>query len=244
FLTSAGGDPYTITGVVAYFFPPDDSAINNRELVAFVSAVNSDGSPGELLGESEPIAVQNLNVAENQVLPTIFNFAIPLEIEGNEFFVSIDFTDIYESETGNIGLWMTTEGCADDPNPSWELWDDFTWHNIESSDTWGLEREWLIGAIIETQPASTVDQQRETDFKIGPNPTFGEIMIEFEQVRSSRVWVEVSTSGSTKIKTYDLGLLPAGSNRESIDLAGLPAGLYYLSITGGEWSQVESIVVN
>lgn len=244
YLTYAGGMPFAVTEVVAYFFPADDAAINDRELVAFISGVEADGSPGELVAESEPIAVRDLNVEEGVVLPTIFTFLEPVDMSSDEFYVSIDFTDIYESSTGNIGLWMTDAGCADDPNPSWELWEDFSWHNIEDTDTWQEEREWLIGAVVETQPASTVDEGKRIDLKIGPNPTFGHITIEYEQDRAGRLQVEILTSGSTKIKTFDLGRQAAGAISHQLDLSALPDGLYFLRLIGDDWIRVESIVVD
>ncbi|MEM8582936.1 MAG: T9SS type A sorting domain-containing protein [Bacteroidota bacterium] len=244
FLTYAGGVPFTVTEVVAYFFPADDAAINDRELVAFISEAEADGSPGELLAESEPIAVRDLNVEEGVVLPTIFTFSEPVDMSSDEFFVSIDFTDIYESPIGNIGLWMTDAGCAYDPNPSWELWEDFSWHNIEDTDTWQEEREWLIGAVVEAQPASTVDQGRNIDLKIGPNPSFGQITIEYEQDRAGRLQVEILTSGSTKINTFDLGRQAAGTISHQLDLSALPDGMYFLRLIGDGWIKVESIVVD
>ncbi|MEO0790071.1 MAG: hypothetical protein AAFY36_15495 [Bacteroidota bacterium] len=243
FLRYSEGLPFSISGVVAYFFPPDDSAINQRELVAFISEVAADGSPGDLLAESIPIAIQDLNTAEGEVLPTIFAFSEPIDLDTEEFFVSIDFTDVYESPTGNIGLWMTEAGCAETPNPSWELWDDFSWHNIEDEDSWQEEREWLIGALVESLATSTVDLQTPGDLRIGPNPSAGQIIIEYQQEQPSHLRVEVLTSGSTTLKTYDLGRQAAGSARHQLDLSDLSSGLYFLRFVGDDWARVEPIVL-
>ena len=229
-LTYDQAEEFEVTEVVAYFFPPDDAAILDRNLYAFVSEVNPDGSPGDLIGESEPIAVADLNTEEGQVLPTLFSFSTPVALTSSTFFVSIDFTDIYSSDSGDIGLWMTDDGCAANPNPSWELWDDDTWHNIEDADSWGLENEWLLGAVV-SLVASTRSPIADFEWNISPNPSSGLIQLNYELDEATELRMDVYSSLGQLSYSRELGLQVEGFGQSSIDLSALPKGLYHLKLT-------------
>lgn len=241
-LTYDLAEEFEVTEVVAYFFPADDDAILARNLYAFISEVNADGSPGDLIAESEPIAIADLNTEEGEVLPTFFTFSTPVALSSSSFFVSIDFTEVYQSDSGDIGLWMTDDGCAADPNPSWELWDDDTWHNIEDADSWGLENEWLLGAVVSIV-SSTRTPLVDLELSLSPNPSPGMVQLNYNFERATNLQLELYNAMGQVAFSRDLGRQVAGSGQQTIDLNHLPAGQYHLRLTTDDGISSRSLML-
>ncbi|MEM7574335.1 MAG: T9SS type A sorting domain-containing protein [Bacteroidota bacterium] len=241
-LTYDVAEDFEVTEVVAYFFPPDDAAILDLNLYAFVSEVNVDGSPGDLIAESEPIAISDLNTEEGVVQPTFFTFSTPVALSSSSFFVSIDFTEVYQADSGDIGLWMTDDGCAADPNPSWELWDDDTWHNIEDSDSWGLENEWLLGAVVSIV-SSTRTPLVDLQLTLSPNPSAGLVLLDYSFERSTNLELELYNAMGQVAFSSDLGWQVAGRGQQTIDLNHLPAGQYHLRLTTDDGISSQTLIL-
>lgn len=222
---------YDILGVVAYF-AAYDTEISQRQLFAKLYDVDPvTGGPGNLLAASQVVLVQEVTLSDTDILPTVFTFPQPVRMNGPDFFVAVDFGDVYEVEIGNIGLWSTNYNCGDGFN-AWELWEDDTWHAINEEDGWNLDLEFFMGAIVEAVP--TANQENfiaAADFQLFPNPA------------SSHVWLDLALDKSVQTADFylfdalgrevlhrSLGALSATANTSphhlSISLEGLNGGWY------------------
>ncbi len=183
---------YDILGGVAYF-AAYDAQISQRQLYAKLYAVDAiTGGPGNLLATSQALVVQQIALSDNEFLPTVFTFPQAVTMNSPAFFIAIDFRDVYEVETGNIGLWSTNYNCGDGFN-AWERWEDDTWHAINEEDGWNLNLEFFMGAIVAAGPISSQDDFVAVgNFQLFPNPA------------SSFVWLDLSFDQSVLIADFSL----------------------------------------
>jgi hypothetical protein len=69
-----------------------------------------------------------------------------------------------------------------------------------------------------------------TILKVSPNPTDGNLKIEFEDPRSGRMVVEVYNIKGEKIFMKEFKARLAGSYKEAIDISTNPKGMYFIRI--------------
>jgi len=80
---------------------------------------------------------------------------------------------------------------------------------------------------------------QEVHFRIYPNPTTGTINIELTGAgESSQPLLEVFDLTGNKLKTMRM----EQSTRHIMNLAGLPSGMYIVSLTTGEFKKVKRII--
>jgi hypothetical protein len=81
--------------------------------------------------------------------------------------------------------------------------------------------------------------QQEVQFKIYPNPTTGRLKIELAGVdQSARPLLEVFDLTGNKLKMVRMD----NASRHTMNLSGLPSGMYIVSLTSGEFKKVERII--
>jgi hypothetical protein len=66
-----------------------------------------------------------------------------------------------------------------------------------------------------------------------PNPVNNQATIEFSLEQSQNVSVQVFNTLGARVLNRDLGVRPAGEQREVLDFASLQAGVYVVSIQAG-----------
>lgn len=226
FLRFDGADTYLVEGVVAYF-AIFDTEIADRLVSANIYDLDpATNGPGNLLATTNAIEVQDLALDPVLILPTYFALDEPLLMNTSDFFVSIDFTDIYTSPTGNISLFMTEDGCGDGFN-AWERWEDNTWHAIDEDVSWALESEFFIGAVVETSlPSATQNLEINLELAIYPNPATDQLNLSYSLQNSSQVTFTLLDLQGRELLHRELGNQPTGANQATIELPVLPFGLY------------------
>lgn len=194
---------------------------------------NADG-PGELLGTSNSLKTSELNFSLEAILPTPFVFEQPVAVDDIAFYASIDFSQLYATQD-TVGLWQTDDGCGDGSTAVELFSDGVTWSPI--SQSWELEANWLISAIIEFNTTTDVDDQLAFVAQNGlqlypafPNPAAETVNLKYQLDSPERVRIEVYSAAGRLLQQHDLGRQMTGEHTEEIDVSELPAGAYVYGI--------------
>jgi hypothetical protein len=143
-----GATTYSVNEVGVFFSIGE--VVEDGEITVNIYSVSSGGGPGSLLGTSDPLNVSDLVIPgeEDPLLPTLFSFSTPSLVSGDQFFVSVDFTALYETRD-TVAIFNTEDGCGDGTT-TWELFgDNTTWNNYLSS--WELNADLAVFAVVEEQ---------------------------------------------------------------------------------------------
>lgn len=233
---------YQVNGVAVYFSEFDDEAAGQL-LTAKVYTVDptTDG-PGTLLGTSEAIAVGDVAVDESLVLVTIFNFAEPIMMDTPDFFVAVDFADVYNVPAGDVGILTTEEGCGDGFN-AWELWEDDTWHAIEESETWEAELEFFMGAVIEDQVVGVRETLIDYSLRASPNPANEEVQLNFTLPRAETLEIALFDLQGRQVMVQQFDNLPSGPQSLQLEIGDLVAGIYSYQLRTASGVQSGKLIV-
>ncbi len=195
---------------------------------------NTNG-PGFLAGTSDALKVSDLAVDEQFIVPTIFNFSTPAVVSGTEFFVSIDFSQLYESQD-TVGILMTDINCGDGAD-SWELFGDGeTWVPInDENNSWGLDASFFMLAIVQSDGTSASKELLVGDSRIRlheafPNPAKDEMIISYELETSAMVRIEIYSADGKLVKKMDQSRQLPGQYQKRITTQNMPSGIYLYGI--------------
>jgi len=100
------------------------------------------------------------------------------------------------------------------------------------------------GAFNASVLSSIEDVVLVESFKMFPNPTIGELNVEFELLETERITVDVYDMVGKIVRSEDLGVLPAGYTLRKMDFQGLSNGLYLMNVNVGNESIVGRFTVN
>jgi hypothetical protein len=225
--------PYNVIEVWAFF---SDAAVkNNGNLRAKVYAIDAatDG-PGVLLGESDDIKTADIETDPMDVPVTIFPFTDPATVTDDEFFVSIDMSDLYAAQD-TVGLFQTDEDCGSGDD-AWELFSDgTTWVPINDGSSWGLEANWALGAVVEFGETTDVNdpfvaQKGLRLFPAMPNPASNWVDLPYQIEASNQVYIEVYSADGKLLQRINKGQQLSGRYAERFDIQALPSGTYVYGI--------------
>lgn len=237
------GQDFLITGVFA-FFSVVDPEVADRVVSAKVYDLDPDTEgPGNLLATSTSIPLGDVNISDTEILGTVFEFPEPLLFSGTDFFVAIDFTDVYSVDSGDAALFSTRNGCGDGFN-AWERWNDDSWHSMDDEAGWGLDVEFLMAAIVDTDLPSTTRQPiLDLATRVFPNPASERADFTYTLPQRSEVSVELIDLQGRKLVQQSFGSLAAGPQSHTINLTALPLGLYTYRIVTEQGSASGRLVV-
>lgn len=139
---------FTVNEVGVFFSRAD--IVGDGELKINIYDVGPGGGPSALLGSSETINASDIVIPgeDDPLLPTLFTFNTPPLVNSNRFFVSVDFTELYNSQD-TVALYNTVEDCGDGAS-TWELFSDgTTWDNYVN--TWSLNTDLALFTVVEKQ---------------------------------------------------------------------------------------------
>ena len=225
-------DCFGVTLVAVFFGYVDLIGDGNIRVKIYERDPNTNG-PGNLVGTSDDLSVSEINIDSALAVPTFFTFPTPPKVNGNEFFVSVDFIDLYTSQD-TVGILMSPAGCGDGAD-SWELFGDgVTWLNIDDQGSWQLESNFFMGVIIDTDVTTSIDEVALEEsglesFQIFPNPVSLNTNVSFNLKNSSQVDYEIFSLDGSRIMGRSLGSKSAGYHIETINVSTIPSGKYILS---------------
>ena len=146
------------------------------------------GGPGALLGTSDELNVSDIQISNETLLTTIFEFSTPATVEGNCFFASVDISDLYATND-TVGVFLSDMGCGSGED-AWELFND-QW--VRLFDSWGgLDSDLFMAAVIDYQEStSTEDIDNTVSIKTFPSPATDVINVTYSLKDPSPVTLEV-----------------------------------------------------
>lgn len=189
----------------------------------------SDGGPDALIGETGSSRVSGLGITDSAIVATIFPVIGNVSLSGeSSFLASLDISGIYATND-TVGLFTTEEPCGDTTS-SWELFSDDTWANMSSSVTWGLQIDLYLASVISFDETSNItDRLSLKGLAIGPaypSPASQALTIPITLDQPTEIEVSIFDLNGRKLDSQSKGVLSGGEHAVSLDLNGLPSGLY------------------
>lgn len=237
---------YSLTELSVFFATVD--IVGDGDIFAKIYEVDegTDG-PGTLVGISNPMRVSDLAVDEFDVLETVFSFPTPPEISGDQFFVSIDFAELYDSQD-TVSLLMSDLECGIDGD-AWELFSDGeTWVSMSDSLSWGISSNIFMIAAVETDGLSTTKELLGANGAIRlkdafPNPTNGLLTIAYDLEIAAEVSVEIYTATGQLYREFTKENLIPGTYQNQVFTDNFPVGTYFYGITTDKGRLMNKFVV-
>jgi len=246
-LIYTANSPYRVTEVWSFF--ADAVAVGDGTSRIKVYAVNATtGGPGDLLGTSNALKTSALATDPEGVPVTIFPFSMPVTVTDDEFFVSLDLTDLYAAED-TVGIFSTNDNCGSGVD-SWELFGDGeTWVPINDDASWQLEANWVMGAVVEFDESTGVNDPFVARnglrlFPATPNPTNHWVNLPYQLESTSTVEVEVYSADGKLLQRIHKGEQLSGQYAERLDVQALPNGTYVYGIVTNESRIMSRFVIS
>jgi|GEM_PF-1156316 len=232
----------------AWGFFSDAEVVGDGELdINIFSVDEQSGAPGSLLGSSDKLNVSDIVIDDQLLLPTIFPFSTPVAVQDTQFFVSLDISELYASQD-TVGLFLTGQDCGDGSD-AWDLFSDgVTWLPFDDEQSWQLESNLYLFAVVEFDQATSVDdpfvQNKELRlFPAFPNPASSEVTLRYQLDEASDVTIELYTADGRLIRKMDQGRQVNGEHQQRLDVSALPAGAYVYSIVTSQSRLLSRFVV-
>ena len=225
-----------VLGLILFFATVD--VVGDGDVFVKIYEVDeaTDG-PGTLVGTSSPVKASEIAVDPMDIVPTLFTFETPPKVNGDEFFVSVDFSQLYGTQD-TASLLMTDIPCGLE-NDTWELFGDGeTWASWgDTTQSWGIASDLFMIAIVENNDGLSATKELVAGDKsirmhdAFPNPATNELTIAYDLEISANVAIEIFSSNGQLLKHIDKSNLPPGNYREPISIEDLPSGTYIYGIT-------------
>ena len=229
---------YSVIGAIVFF--GTISVVNDGAVTAGVWNANEDGSPNELVGISDSIKVSDLiSNTSGEVLPSIFVFSEPAEVNTSQHFIDVEFFNLYFSED-TLGILSTDIGCGTGAD-TWELLITDTlgtteWFSYDGSGPSGeLDIDLLISSIVEFDLSTSVEDayvQKNglTLYPVTPNPASEQVTFNFELDQTEEVILEVYQADGRIVQKKNLGQRSIGKHTAPLEINNLSSGSYFYGI--------------
>lgn len=230
---------YRVIGALVYFETPaivGDGLVNCK----IYSVSTQTSGPGNLLGFSNGIKLSDITPPDSMPRATAFSFedGINVDLEESRFFLSVDFSSLY-STFDTLVLLQTITECGDGGN-TWEQWVDGTWVPINSLDSWQVNSDFMMSAIVEfdetTSNRDYISNQGIKLYPPFPNPARDRVTLSFSLDNSSPVILRIFDQKGGLIESIDLGLQNSGRNNYTLPTQHLASGYYIYQIKGNSGS--------
>lgn len=248
YLNFSGSAEFTVIGVAAFF--AETGVVGNGEVTAkvYTVLVTPEVGPIELLGTSEPVSAADLvPPSDSSVALTLFTFAedqVPL-IEFNQFFASIDFSDLYSADD-TAALYQTVDGCGNGID-TWEKWGDDRWFPVNDEDAWGLNCDFLITAIVEFDSITTSNQDIRHQglqlYPVTPNPASVRTVLNYGLESDQPVDITIFDAQGKQVKQIKHALQNAGRHQEEIFTHDFAPGSYYYQIATRSGRLISTFII-
>ncbi|MCB0628615.1 MAG: T9SS type A sorting domain-containing protein [Saprospiraceae bacterium] len=240
------GEAVQINSALVYF--SHASAVNNGSLrVKIYSFDPGTGTPGTLLGQSEDLTVEDLQVSEDEFVATSFPFAEPISVDPGSFFLSVDVSDLYAT-SDTVGIYHTDFGCGSGLE-AYELWSDDSWVSI--FDAWLGPQDFNINFSIFAITGDETSAVKDPAYQKGhlrlrpatPTPARNSVQLNYDMEQPGSVQIDIFSPDGRRIEHRQLGQRPVGSYTETVDLSNFVRGTYFYSILTDEASVVSRFIV-
>lgn len=208
--TATSGDP--ASKVVAKVWAMDGTGTSSTSETA--------AAPGTTL------AAADINI--NDVDTTgAFTSAMVGPLTASSVAVGIDVTTLAAGDT--VGLTSTQFGTASSTDATWELWSDDVWHTI--LEAWGDDLD--IGVAVVLTPVVGMEEPSLNGMTMvfqNGNVVDDRLNITYSLEQATDASLRVHDATGRQVINERLGNRSAGTHNLSLDMAGLGAGQYYVTL--------------
>lgn len=237
---------FNVTEVLVAIADADADIANQKIVINIYGGLPEDGmSFGEYLGSSDSVLVSDLRIDESAILFTSFPFSTPVTVTDDEFFVSVDFFDVYgEDVDGNVGVLSTADGCGDGTNvfelfPTQEM--SLAWNTVNAN--WnGLNAEMLVGVIIDDDVTSVDRRVTEYGLQVYPNPARDVVSLNVNTGSSTDFIASLTDLNGRELRREILRTV-AGTGNLEWTINDLPNGLYLYHLDGPAGRQSGKLMI-
>ncbi len=240
------GTDYEVLAIDVFF--DAYSVVGDGDVFVKIYEVDETTSgPGALVGTSNPLKMSELQIDSLSFVPTEFTFSDNPKVTGNQFFASVDLSNLY-STRDTLSIGMTNDDCGI-AGETWELFGDGeTWASYASEASWNIQSNLFMFAVVDQNPlAATKDllvgNQRIQLHDAFPNPASEELIIDFEMDMKAEVRIEIYALDGQLVQQIDKKELIAGKYQERISIAPLPVGTYFYGITTDKGRLMNKFVI-
>lgn len=220
------------TGTVGFGLTSADGDGMDADNVAVSNA------PGTVLAAAE-IALDQVDTATVQLIA----LDPPLAISGM-FYAGVDFSDLANTG-GEIALSSTQENADGvDPNGSWELWSDETWHAV--SGAWGVSWDMAVAVVIDAGSTNVGSIDRVNGVQmtlLGGNPATSNVQVMYDLEDAAKARLVVMDMKGARVVDTDLGRTMSGEHRMDLDVANWANGTYMVTIFADGLPMTKKLVV-
>ena len=122
-----------------------------------------------------------------------------------------------------------------------ENWEDLLvvmW--VQNTNT----KEVYQAGIATQMTLSTPELENDNAVKLYPNPSAGDMQVEFNLTQGSDVTIEVTNSLGQVVKVEEIGFVNTGSQVKDMDLSGYTDGIYFVTVKTANASVTKSLVLS
>lgn len=149
--------------------------------------------------------------------------------------IAIDITDCYTlTVTDYYGDGM----CCAYGNGSFQMRDHEGNLMFAGGEFTALTETPMNGEMV----VSTVDPAFVASFEVAPNPVVDRAQVTFSLENGASTALTVLNNLGQVVSTQNLGNLPSGTQNVSVDMSGLPAGVYMINIVSGDITGTKKVL--
>src|SRR5690554_1465884 len=212
----------SLVGVIAAF--AEKGVVNTPDNINFVvREIDTLGAPGNLVF-SETITTDDIDTASG--VTTIF-FSDAIEKPGN-VFIGFEWEPAVDD---SFGLVSDVDGDGFGEDRTWEKWEDGQYFSFNSPQSWELDVDLWLGALVMT--ATGVEVVVPNSFKLSqnyPNPFNPATTINYEIPENGTVTLKIYDILGNEINTLFNEYKTAGKYQYKFEAGDLPSGVYIYKI--------------
>lgn len=201
----------------------------NSKIVAKVWALDGTGtaSGGDAAAPGTELATADINIADVDTSGITGAPLGPVTINGS-FAVGFDLTTLAAGDS--VGLVSTQDGDGNGDS-AWELWSDDTWYTFMAPTGWGLDIELFVAVVL--TPVVGMEEASLNGMKMtfqNGNMVDDHLNVIFSLEKAADASLRVHDATGRQVINERLGNRSAGTHNLSLDMDGLGAGQYYVTL--------------
>lgn len=235
---------------------------------AFTPTIWADNAemPGAVLGTATPFTVAQIDtmlmayspIGPNAALRGIYNvsatFSSPVTIPVNKTFWA-GFTFTYAAGD-SAGLFSSFDPNGTDApgltgdfleatTHTFEQWSDNSYHSFNDGtiNTWQLDIALGIYPVVDLTVSINESNGNIISLQNIPNPASNNTIINYELKETGNVSISVVDITGKEIISLAQGIQTQGNHKVKIDVSTLPAGMYFYTLTAGNYKATRKIAV-
>ncbi len=203
---------------------------------------------GPTMGDSVSVDIYSFAGQPNAILAGtakhIFTAAdtngvtLTLPLIGGHYFIAPGTYFVGVNEFGsNVSLATTTYNFR--PNAGWVTFVGQPWAPTE---TFNFKRTFALRMNVEGTFYNSVNEvERQVSLSLYPNPAQSAVIVELPVKTSDKVNVKLVNALGASVYSSSVN---AQSGKFKLDVANYPAGVYYLQVSAGQFSETKKIIVS